>query len=581
MKIIKTNLVLLFLLFFSLNLGASNNQKIYPLESSVYRHITNLYLLQGKALPSTTGPYSQDELLMMFEKINYKSLPTESERELYQKAAKILNLTPNQSGNFGYDLSLAFNAEAYVHTNTTDFISENDWSYSYTSRKPLARVSFETFPTNHFYSYFEITLQNSYGNGPLTKPTPNDSPNPLYGQSKLTTNIIMLPPNSLPTIDLNFPYRAFVSAGGDNWSAQIGRDKISWGAGKTGNISVSNNMPYQQIGKFTTYFDRFKYTLLSSFFTHPQILDTDFTGKLNDYTNTQDINNDGIKMFLAHRVEFRFLQDKASLTLTESVMYQSSTGSLDLRFLNPVGFYHNQYIRGNSNSMLVIEGDITPVRGLNIYGQLGIDEIAFADEPTPPKNNAKPSAFAYILGIQHKIPLSKGVATIALEGVFIDSFFYLREKYDVGKRVFGVGFDGIVRVLSGSMKNLRYTQGYPYGGDVIAGNLLLDYEKPEFWGLSLNTLFMAHGVQGITSTWELYDGTDQPVVSTPSTENPFDGTTGSIEYTLLFSLDSQINITEKLTATARLDLPFVWNKNNVDKSLVSDYQINVGINYRF
>jgi len=46
---------------------------------------------------------------------------------------------------------------------------------------------------------------------------------------------------------------------------QVGRDKLSWGAGKSGNLMVSNNLPYQQFGRFTTGFDQFKYTLLSSF----------------------------------------------------------------------------------------------------------------------------------------------------------------------------------------------------------------------------------------------------------------------------------------------------------------------------
>jgi hypothetical protein len=123
---------------------------------------------------------------------------------------------------------------------------------------------------------------------------------------------------------------------------------------------VSDNLPYQQMGRFTTYFDTFKYTLLASFFTHP---------KINDYplpnagANQQDLLADGIKLFLAHRVEVKLLQQRLSLAVGESMMYQSATGSIDLRFLNPVGFYHNQYIRGNSNSMLSVEADYTIGRG--------------------------------------------------------------------------------------------------------------------------------------------------------------------------------------------------------------------------
>ena len=77
---------------------------------------------------------------------------------------------------------------------------------------------------------------NNFGRGSWTvSPATNEQSNPLYGESLLTTSIPMVPPNEISNIDLNFPYRAFVSAGGDNWSMQVGRDKVSWGAGKSGN----------------------------------------------------------------------------------------------------------------------------------------------------------------------------------------------------------------------------------------------------------------------------------------------------------------------------------------------------------
>lgn len=77
--------------------------------------------------------------------------------------------------------------------------------------------------------------------------------------------------------------------------------------------------------------------------------------------------------------------------------------------------------------MLVFEGDYTPIKGLNIYGQFGVDEIAFG-EAVPPENGAHPSVFAYLLGVQGKIGLNKGILGFALEGVYTDPFFYLREK---------------------------------------------------------------------------------------------------------------------------------------------------------
>lgn len=577
MKLPKKLIILVMTLVLGYTLGAVNTQKIFPLEHEIYRYITSLYILQGKALPSTSGPYSHDELERMLGRIDPAHLTTEAEREFYTQADTILAEKPTQKGQLGYAVDLTFNLEAYAHANTEDFTSEQDWSYNYKDRKPFGNLSFETWPTDHFYSYFELSLMNNFGYATGPEAIPNAKSNPLYGESKLTTNIVMVPPNGLYEIDLNFPYRAFVSGGGEHWNMQVGRDKISWGAGKSGNLTISNTMPYQQVGRFTTYFDSFKYTLLSSFFAHPQILDPTFISN-NAGANEQDLLADGIKMFLAHRVEFRFLKDRAGFTLTESMMYQSSSGSIDLRFLNPVGFYHNQYIRGNSNSMLVLEGDVTPVRGINIYAQFGVDEIAFGED-APPDNNAKPSANAYLLGLQSRMPLKKGVLTVALEGVYTDPFFYLREEYDGTSHQYGVGYDGIVRVLAQGMANLRYVQGYPYGGDAIVGNLLLDYEVPGSWKASMETMFMAHGVMGITSKWSLYNGTGQGVPSTPSTQNPFDLTSGPVAYSLLVKLASAVEVTKKLSVTGNLALPFVWNKGNAPGPMVFDYQLSVGLRY--
>ncbi len=54
--------------------ASSNSQKIYPVDSSVYRDISNLYLVSGHALPSTSGPWSGDELLKMVSLIDRDSL---------------------------------------------------------------------------------------------------------------------------------------------------------------------------------------------------------------------------------------------------------------------------------------------------------------------------------------------------------------------------------------------------------------------------------------------------------------------------------------------------------------------------
>lgn len=51
----------------------------------------------------------------------------------------------------------------YAHTDTSDFSAEQDWTYGYGTRKSLGTLSFETWPVDTFYSYFELPLMNTFG----------------------------------------------------------------------------------------------------------------------------------------------------------------------------------------------------------------------------------------------------------------------------------------------------------------------------------------------------------------------------------------------------------------------------------
>ncbi len=52
----KKAFVIVLLVLGSVSLFASNGQKVIPLESDVYDAIDALYIMEGKAVPSTTRP---------------------------------------------------------------------------------------------------------------------------------------------------------------------------------------------------------------------------------------------------------------------------------------------------------------------------------------------------------------------------------------------------------------------------------------------------------------------------------------------------------------------------------------------
>ena len=72
-KTFATTIVLLICALFVFA-GTANMQKIYSVDSQEYMMIKYLYIAQGHSLPSTTGPWSADELANMLKVLDTSSM---------------------------------------------------------------------------------------------------------------------------------------------------------------------------------------------------------------------------------------------------------------------------------------------------------------------------------------------------------------------------------------------------------------------------------------------------------------------------------------------------------------------------
>ena len=124
-------------------------------------------------------------------------------------------------------------------------------------------------------------------------------------------------PEKIQYIDPSIPYRAFMSVGGRNWNVQLGRDKISWGNGESGNMVLSDWADWYNFVKFSTYWKVLKFSVvyagLESYLT-PEEKDFDKIGEgltQGHYENFRE----RYKAFLAHRLEAR-ITDKFTMAAT-------------------------------------------------------------------------------------------------------------------------------------------------------------------------------------------------------------------------------------------------------------------------
>lgn len=53
----------------------TNEQKIYSVDSGVYEAMETLFILAGRSLPSSSGPWSEAELQLMLSYVDKDSLP--------------------------------------------------------------------------------------------------------------------------------------------------------------------------------------------------------------------------------------------------------------------------------------------------------------------------------------------------------------------------------------------------------------------------------------------------------------------------------------------------------------------------
>lgn len=548
----------------------ANDQKIWHVDSEVYKFMNYLYVSQGHAMPNSAGPWSTDELKRMLY-----NLPCEYEDEnvqvLYDKIDSILNEPAGFSTSDGLDFTVhgIINPEVYVHTNKEDFTEEDDWFYDFEKRQKLLNAEAQLWISNNFYGYLDVDFgYSSYAFDGI--------PSPLY-QNTVVCNVPMITGQSFSYVSSNFPTRSFISAGGEHWNFSAGRDILRWGNGETGNLFLGGTQIYDNNMRFSFFYNSFKFSFASIFYPHPGTVEN---------SDNQDSTVDGVALFLAHRTDFRFFKDKINLGLSEAIMFQSASNTLDFRVFNPMVIYHSLYIRGNANSMFSADLNYSVIPGLNFYGQILVDDLDVGETNHKSDENTKwrPNKMGYMLGSKYMLPLEIGVLKLSLEGVYTDPCLYLREKYNAKTQQYGVSFYGTLRefqnagssVGGNSVSYLRNCVGYVYGGDSIVGDLKISLDSLENWRMGFEFFYMAHGI--------MYNDLDEDWITGKGASSPsaYDQTgtsnkSGVPEHFFRISAAGDYDILKWLNVDCGIDNWLILNKNNQPNPIVYDLQLHAGV----
>ncbi|MGN0905993.1 MAG: hypothetical protein ACI4NM_02500 [Bullifex sp.] len=569
-----------------------NMQKIYHVHSDTASAVRDLAISAGVHTPSSSGPWSQAELLSMLKAIDRNRLD-QSGKVLYDGLYE--ELSEGRSTSVSLDPGLSVNIEGTVHTNASAF-TDYDWVGGFgragdpNYQAPMVFIPYSITIGKNIYMYSELQMS-------LNR-TIQAQMNPIVQGEEMTfnpltwrTDILFLPPSVLIDFNMNFPYRAIIAAGSDNWYFSIGREKLSWGPGVSGNLLVGDQLPYHNNARFVAFTDHFKYTFSVSSFIHPQ--NYTYSVKVGedrfiDYIDLffdQDKERTGTKAFIAHRAEY--FTGRFTGALTESIIYQTDTGAFDLSVLSPLALFHNYYIRHNANSMLSLELEYAAADHLSIYGVLLIDEFNFPTEFSDP--DVPPPAMGFQLGAKTSWILDKGIIHSSIEGVYTDPYLYIRDDGSRNSDGYGinaiVAFPDFINSPSTEIHLANYELmflGYRYGNDIIAINWNTQFKAKSGYDIMFDFTYMANGVKDKYTRWKTGDIYRAPSSNPGESYLTGSDTRNAVSHFLIFTLQGGYSVTEHLSLDASLRQITVFNAGNrSDGGTQGDFQLSAKISYTF
>ena len=494
----RTVFVVVLILAVSVALSAAErsghvNAIVHPLDSSLYSDMDALYAMCGLVRPSDNRPWSDAEARGILDRVDRFSL-TGMAASLYDRILATLDegLRFKFGSDFQMDAGIEFGLEMYTHTNTEDFITEDDWVLGYQDRRSLMRVHFDFTAWDYFYTTSDVhykwsradyndTFGNRIADGQTSKDGyiasyPIDS-SAYYVKKSYAFSQPFFTSFFTNTMNFSFiwPKRAIFSIGGKTWNLSFNRDRLSLGNARHANLLVDDHN-FSDYFRLSIFGNRFKYDWVLLF------LNTIVTD------NEQHAAQEG-RVFMIHTLQFRIL-DRVSLTVSENVMYKYNV--LEGLYFNPSFIFHNLNNRSMFNALAYLEVNWAVTKGLEVYGQYAMDQAR-----APHEGDSQSDASGFVAGVQYTCGLGNGYLASCAEFAYTTPLLYRRDIVD---------FVRVDRYWSHSATDGSFGGGhvpffdfigFPYGGDCMLLELRSTYTSLDNWSASAYIRAMDHGVMDI------------------------------------------------------------------------------------
>ena len=452
-------------------------QNTYRASDDAYKNLMLLKELSGVEFPVATAPVSSMQMSRMLDLIKYEELNGYA-KELYDSLKKELgNPTVLFAGDtVGADLNLWL-LPVEVIDDFSNESSKEGFFRSTLNRYDLFDVDMKLFITPYFYGRLNAN-----------------------GTVKATDEGVVNSVVNLGKMSQAWPQQAYASVGVNAFNFIIGRDRLSAGNGKTGNMYLSENRQYDDFAKFSIS----KYPV-----------SYDFTIAVYDgYTADSDFDNNNCKLrttdfegpdktVLVHRFSST-LFNKLTISAYEGAVIYGNGIRSDVRALNPFMFIHNNgtYYTGNTNNFAGLEIGAAVSKSVSANAQIIVDQFKLSDE----KEDSGDTQFGVLANIKAAHAFNKGILSAYAEGIYATEGLYLKEinnaeyGYNYNDRIYHFAQTDMIsgnKRFSGERDEICYL-GYPSGGDIKKLALGLDYKMKDC-EFALDCAFSAKGCHGINS----------------------------------------------------------------------------------
>ena len=515
-----------------------------------------LYVSQesGVSVLSFTPPLSPDEVTQFLASVDQSKLPPAA-LSAYDRIKERLQAETRinvSSGLFKFNFNINSAVEA-----TARFNDNIDWYPAYPQIPALLSLPVRLYFGDAFQLYFEpaVSKEPEYYRG---------STENFYGDNSevdyFSTNL----PAKAEDIDQTFPFRAYAALGGQWWNFQIGRDRLSYGTGQSGNLSIDDNLAYYQFARLSLFSSFFKYSVLVSQMPLDisGIYDTDLKPSLTQTTQ---------RYLYLHRLDLR-LFDIVSLSLSEGVMVGNSP--LELRYLNPATIFHQMFtfweypdwsggtsplngLGDMTGSLFSAEVNWNIIKSLSVYGQFVMNQ--YSTEYKQQNWGGQPNGLGYLAGTRYTGSISDWGYSAFLEFIYTDPYLYLNPS----------PFASLIQMRPLGITPGRFEYAYiGYPRDTIAvtlGGKFFDADR-----LILNGTFswISQGEHTVAYDWE--NSAASIAETTPS---------GTAENKFVFSADAQWKFLPYLTLKGGASI--IYSVNNNHASGVNELGGQAGISVLF